>query len=111
MGKGYSRNGSTARSAKSSGVTGLLGGKREEIAHVASTLAPLRLIGAPRKPADAVGQNAGFIYSPRTLTTPWHQPHLTVGQRPVTVSFGVCMAALTELMVCAQRMTLANGRA
>ena len=32
MGKGYSRNGSTARSAKSSGVTGLVGGKLEEIA-------------------------------------------------------------------------------
>jgi hypothetical protein len=32
MGKGCSRNGSTARSAKSSGATGLVGGKLEEIA-------------------------------------------------------------------------------
>ena len=32
MGKGYSRDGSTARRAKRSGVTGLAGGKLEEIA-------------------------------------------------------------------------------
>lgn len=32
MGKGYSRSGSTARSARSSGVTGLVGGKLEVIA-------------------------------------------------------------------------------
>jgi len=77
MGTGYSRNGSTARSAKSSGVTGLVGGKLEEIAREG---AQRMLAEALELEVDEFLQRARYVRGPEFRGyRNGHAPERTVG--------------------------------